>query len=1185
MSAVVLGAMGLLGALLNRQSRQMAEELATALLAQKVQHVEGRIEELLALAERQGRVCRESTPEGGIAPADLQRVFEQLAAAFAQQEEFTYLGYAVEATGEYVMLERRDAAMCRFREYRLLASGERAIRVHRVTREGFVLEQTLPWDGYDPRTRPFYAQARASAGPVWTSTYVFKGNDWHPQMLGVTHAVPVRDAGGALVGVWDVDFDMGKLSRFLKERVSDQASYALVLEEAGEGGPVLIAHPAMAPADDRATVGASPLDPVMKPFLKQLQRDTTAGGELAMMRADGEADGRLVASRRLKAGAPPWVVAVVFDEEAALARVAGSWEWIWLLVLSVTGLAVLTAAWLAHVLWKPVEQLRVAAEGLAGESGLRTVPVEGPHELARLAETYNAMTRAVETRRRELTAANLRLQEEVRQRGLREAELEAVFANAPVEIWAVDTAGRYTLQSRRLRERCGDGIGLTPAELNLPADLAEAYTQNNRRALGGETVRGETTEEIEGRPAHYHWIVSPIRMEGLVTGALGVSIDVTERRRAEDALWRSQQRLRLHLENTPLAVVDWSPEMVVLSWNPAAEAVFGWSAADALGRHGLFIVPEPERAEIKALWADLLERKGGYRHYNQNLTRDGRVIDCEWYNTVLTDENERVIGVSSLVLDVSQRVGAEALFRESEERFLHAFQASPVAKIISRRSNGCILDANERFLLMLDRSREDVVGRTSLEIGMWDNPADRARFLQALEKDGEVRDREYRVRPRTGAPVDVIVSAAAVPLGDELCLLVTFVDNTERKRAEEALRESQRFLSALIGHLPGMVYRCRNDKRWTMTFVSNGAKELTGYTPAELEHSRTVDFASLVHPDDRARVARETQAAIASGRNTYSYEYRILHRTGEVRWVWERGEGQKESENGAVKTLVGFITDISERKRAEDEVLMLNLSLERRVEERTAELAAANGQLKELDRLKSEFLATMSHELRTPLNSIIGFSSILRQGMAGPLNEEQQKQIDLVRGSARHLLLLINDLLDLSRIESGRMELASEDFDLAGVLTEVESVLAPMVTQRGLSYATRGAESPVRLCSDRQRIYQVILNLANNAVKFTERGGVTVECEASAEEIRVCVRDTGIGIKPENLPLLFEAFRQIDGSARRVYEGTGLGLHLCRKLLDMLGGTIGVESVYGQGSCFTVSLPRTFVKPAGGKSV
>jgi signal transduction histidine kinase len=296
--------------------------------------------------------------------------------------------------------------------------------------------------------------------------------------------------------------------------------------------------------------------------------------------------------------------------------------------------------------------------------------------------------------------------------------------------------------------------------------------------------------------------------------------------------------------------------------------------------------------------------------------------------------------------------------------------------------------------------------------------------------------------------------------------------------------------------------------------------------------------------------------------------------------VWERGEEQPEAK-GSSTTIVGFITDITDRKRAEEEVLMLNLTLEKRVSERTAELADANDQLKELDRLKSEFLATMSHELRTPLNSIIGFSTLLSHHLAGPLNPEQQKQIELVNGSARHLLILINDLLDLSRIESGKVELTIEDFALNDVLKEVEQVLSPAVHQKKLIYRTEIVPSHLQIRSDRKRVYQIVLNLANNAVKFTDRGEVSVVCTSEPDSIRIAVTDTGIGIKPEQLPMLFEAFRQVDGSARRVYEGTGLGLHLCRKLLSLLNGQVEVRSTFGQGSCFTVWLPLAFAGSPG----
>jgi signal transduction histidine kinase len=247
--------------------------------------------------------------------------------------------------------------------------------------------------------------------------------------------------------------------------------------------------------------------------------------------------------------------------------------------------------------------------------------------------------------------------------------------------------------------------------------------------------------------------------------------------------------------------------------------------------------------------------------------------------------------------------------------------------------------------------------------------------------------------------------------------------------------------------------------------------------------------------------------------------------------------------------------------------------LEQRVRDRTAELVAANERLLELDRLKSQFLATMSHELRTPLNSIIGFTGLLRQGMAGPVNAEQEKQLGMVYSSGLHLLSLISDLLDLSRIEAGKMELECKTFDFGEVADEVARGLKPIAGAKGLNVAADLAGARLEITGDRKRCYQVLLNVANNAVKFTEHGSVRISAQTSGKMLLVSVTDTGIGIKPEQLPQLFEAFRQLDGSAKRIYEGTGLGLYLCRKLLSLMGGEIKVESEYGKGSRFMFTIP------------
>jgi PAS domain S-box-containing protein len=283
---------------------------------------------------------------------------------------------------------------------------------------------------------------------------------------------------------------------------------------------------------------------------------------------------------------------------------------------------------------------------------------------------------------------------------------------------------------------------------------------------------------------------------------------------------------------------------------------------------------------------------------------------------------------------------------------------------------------------------------------------------------------------------------------------------------------------------------------------------------------------------------------------------------------------------GSLADLISLSLEVARRQKAEAELRQAHDSLERKVTERTRDLEEANEQLKELDRLKSEFLATMSHELRTPLNSIIGFTGILRQGLPGPLNAEQNRQLGMVHSSARHLLGLINDLLDLSRIESGRMDMHLERFPFASVVEEVVHLLQPQVEQKKLTLETRLDDPALELETDRKKVFQILLNLANNAVKFTEKGWVRIETRTTAAGVDVTVIDSGIGIQAGQIGRLFEAFRQVDGSARRVYEGTGLGLYLCRKLVTMLGGTIGAESVFGVGSRFTFHLPRKSTGPA-----
>jgi signal transduction histidine kinase len=306
---------------------------------------------------------------------------------------------------------------------------------------------------------------------------------------------------------------------------------------------------------------------------------------------------------------------------------------------------------------------------------------------------------------------------------------------------------------------------------------------------------------------------------------------------------------------------------------------------------------------------------------------------------------------------------------------------------------------------------------------------------------------------------------------------------------------------------------------------------------------------------------------------------------GTFAMYYSKPHSPEASELEVVRQVSHLASVAIEHDRAAEGLRRARDEMEQRVRERTAELVQANQRLQELDRLKSQFLATTSHELRTPLNSIIGFTGILRRGFAGPINEEQQRQLGMVFGSAKHLLALINDLLDLSRIEAGKVELACEPFDFVEVVEEVVQTLQPVATQKNLRLQTDLPGPVIPIVGDRKRCFQVLLNLANNAVKFTPKGEVKIIARTERDTLRVSVADTGIGIKPEQMGMLFEAFRQLDGTARRIYEGTGLGLHLCRRLLTLMDGEISVESEYGKGSRFTFTLPRQLSSEAAQRTI
>ena len=632
-----------------------------------------------------------------------------------------------------------------------------------------------------------------------------------------------------------------------------------------------------------------------------------------------------------------------------------------------------------------------------------------------------------------------------------------------------------------------------------------------------------------------------------------------------------QRRLEALIRTSPLAVIEWDSQHRITNWAGAAQQMFGWQSSEVLGKRAdewRFVYEDDGDAVGQAMTT----MQGGQAcvNRNRNYRKDGAVIHCEWYNSVLADPSGAFQSGLSLVLDVTERKNMEAELRDREE-FSHLLLDASAAFIVALGPQGQVLTMNRALLDRLEYTMPEVVGKDYLTTFAPEEDRTRAgKVLQQIIDSGQSRTDVNWIVSKSGKRFLVEWHGRPAAGADDRTDLVVGVgiDITERTRIEQALRASEERYRQIVDHAPVGIFRSTVEGRF-LTINAKGT-ELFGFASSEEMTASITDIASAIfaRPEqrrtiiDRAIAARDVVSA--------EVEYRRTDGTTFLANLYMRAV---RDESDRILCVEGFVEDITERRLAEAALRRSHEELEQRVAQRTAELSAANERLQELDRLKSQFLASMSHELRTPMNSIIGFTSLLRQGITGPVNAEQRHQLEIVQSSARHLLTLINDLLDVSRIESGRADIERAPFHFEEVLQEAVHIIQPLADRKGLSITVDAEPGSIPMIGDRKRNFQILLNLVNNAVKFTDKGSVTITPRIVDHSLSVSVRDTGIGIKAEHLGMLFEAFRQVDGSAKKVYEGTGLGLYLCRKLLGLMGGTIQAQSSYGEGSTFSYSLP------------
>ncbi len=1092
---------------------------------------------------------------------------------------------------------------------------------------------------------------------------------------------------------------------------------------------------------------------------------------------------------------------------------------------------------------------------------------------------------------------NKKTQESLQQR---ENFLQLVLNTIPQAVFWKNRDLVYLGGNRNFAQDAGvssvpEVVGKTDYDLAWNPRLVESFRSVDQQVIQSGLPQLKVEEAVVQNDGTATWLETtkiPLMDEkGNTVGVLGMYEDVTERKQVEEALRRSEQRLALLVQQSPLAVIEWDLNFCVVGWNLTAEKVFGYSRAEALGRHARFIIPEVYHTHVGAVWQNLLNQTGGTRSTNDNVTQDGRLITCDWYNRPLVDINQQVIGVVSLVEDISERKRADDELRKLSS----AVEQSDNLVLITNKT-GKIEYVNPAFENLTGYSRKFALGKTPriLKSGkhsqeyyqqLWEkilaghvhhgvsinrkrngelyyeektitpirnNQGEITHFLstaqditQRMELEQQVREslerRERQVQLSTQIAQEIASAADlndlydrivtqvkeqfgyyhvqllqyesvldtvelvvgygevgqqmlamhhSVPMGvgligtaasmgqpllsgsvsndptwqsnpllpetkGELAVPIKLGDrvlgvlDVQSNREGSLTADDQLMLEGLCGQIAIAIESTRlrqemesriqelNILQQYMTREGwqayQSARHTTGYrfdltglqplTPSDtsppnghqeataangvvkgeftdrlLHKPLTVrgeqigvlavqdDTERPISPEEEsllvaiseqvaealeaARLFEQTQTALNEQERLSSELATVAQVSTAAATILEvetllqsvvdltkesfglyhahiyllSDEGNKltlkagagkvgrlmtlegreisvnaESlvaraarvrqgvlENDVRKTVDFLPNPLLPLTRAEMAVPLIvgdkligvldlqsdkvgffteeNLQTQKTLASQIA-VAVENAKLyaeqvktaeklRDVDRLKSEFLASMSHELRTPLNSIIGFADVLLEGLDGDLNERMEEDVRLIRESGRHLRELIGDILDMSKIESGKMELRYENIDLRQLANDILATAGPLASSKALTMQLEIAPTVDYVEADRTRLRQILWNIVGNAIKFTEKGTVTLLMQMQGAKLLIAIEDTGIGIKKEDIPIVFEQFRQIDGSLNRSASGTGLGMPITKKLIELHGGEIWVESTPGQGSTFWFTIPR-----------
>jgi PAS domain S-box-containing protein len=737
-----------------------------------------------------------------------------------------------------------------------------------------------------------------------------------------------------------------------------------------------------------------------------------------------------------------------------------------------------------------------------------------------------------------------------------EERFRTMADGTPSIMWVTGVTGEIEFVNRACREF----FGITSEEVHgrrwqtvvRPDDQAAyvaAFERSVREHLPFEA-------EAHGRRADGEWRFMGSRAQprfspaGEFMGHIGLCADITERRRAAQALLESEERFRAVFEHAPSGICVTGMDGRFIQVNMAFCRMVGYSEQELLGMPWSALTHPDDLESSLRTKGKISRNPGGWEEAEKRyIHRNGSVVWVRIRLAVVLDSDAVPLCHLVHVEDITERRRAEQALQESEERFRIMADSCPIGIWVTD-PQGETQFANGTYRNFCGIASDQV------DQDQWKrliHPDDGPEFLKAFDralKDHKPFMAVWRLRRADGEWRWIESHAASrfSPDGEFLGLVGASKDITDRRQAEQALKASEEKFRQLAENIHEVFWMV-NAAGAEILYISPAYEQIWGRSCQSLNEN-PMDWLDAIHSGDRERV-REIFAKQMQG-EFVEMEYRIWTPDGQEKWIRNRSFPIR-NESGQFTRIAGISEEITEQKRYESELIRAREDAD-----------AAN-------RAKSRFLANMSHEIRTPMNGVVGMNQLLLETSLTP---EQRHFVEVAQDSGRTLLTLIDDILDLSKIETGKMVLENASFNLSHIVEDVARLLSLQAHAKELRLDVRvSPKIPRLLRGDAHRLRQVLTNLAANAVKFTERGAVTLHAtlesaRPSGATVRFSVADTGIGISQEQIPGLFSPFVQADASTTRRYGGTGLGLTISKQLVERMGGAIGVESRPGEGSTF-----------------